>query len=610
MIRKMLIHRITITRQEGSWMRRIISISIAYIMVFSALIVMDVNFNSFITKAKADTLYVNMTGSDGAYTSIQDAIDMANSGDTIFVYSGIYNETAEPTKGIFIDKTVTLLGEDKEMTIINVDTKTYGVHLKNVEYVNISGFTVIGASSYNVLLSSSNHTYIDDNIFKNSGATAVGIFSSSFNIIENNDLFDNLHGILISGDSGNNIVRDNMIESTTNAHRAITIESSAHENIIEENTIVDYTIGVYVYQAEDNEIEDNHISECIEGIRIVDVEEILISKNVITNNDYGIKFVSAFALIFNCTIEGSEIHDLWIEDPDAVSPEIDLLNTTFDENKVEISDDGPTLTVRFFLHVTVVNEANQPIGGIPVKPKDNADGLLSGNYITDSNGEVNYILLPYFVQNFTKKTTFTPFNISASTTISYGFTHTPTVLTQSISITVKLLKDTDGDGVLDADDAFPIDPFEWLDSDLDGVGDNGDAFPDDPNEQADTDSDGVGNNADDFPSDPAASVDSDGDGYPESWNANKSKADSTTGLELDEFPNDSSEWKDSDGDGVGDNSDFLPSLHNTVFLMIIVVIIIIIILLVVLLSKRGKKPTKWDDEKKDEEKSQDEDKEE
>jgi parallel beta-helix repeat protein len=397
-----------------------------------------------------------------------------------------------------------------------------------------------------------------------------------------------------------------MIESITNADRAIILQSNAHENIVEDNTIEGYNVGVYVYQAEDNEVENNHISEGIEGIRIVEVADILISNNIITNNDYGIKLVSSSASVFNCSIEESKIYDLWIEDPDALSPEIYLLNTTFDEAKVEISDVGPTLTVKFFLHVTVVDELNQPIGGILVKPKDNADGLLSGNYITDSNGVVNYILLPYFVENFTTKTEFTPFNISASTTISSGFTHTDAVLSQSISITVKLFTDTDGDGILDADDSFPEDPNEWMDTDLDGVGDNGDAFPNDPNEQTDTDSDGVGNNGDDFPSDSAASVDSDGDGYPESWNTNKSKADSTTGLELDEFPNDSSEWKDSDSDGIGDNSDFLPSLHNTVFILIIVVIIVIIIILTIVMSRRGRKPIKWDDEKKGDDETTDE----
>ena len=34
--------------------------------------------------------------------------------------------------------------------------------------------------------------------------------------------------------------------------------------------------------------------------------------------------------------------------------------------------------------------------------------------------------------------------------------------------------DTDGDGYLDATDAFPEDASEWLDADLDGIGDNSD----------------------------------------------------------------------------------------------------------------------------------------
>ena len=40
--------------------------------------------------------------------------------------------------------------------------------------------------------------------------------------------------------------------------------------------------------------------------------------------------------------------------------------------------------------------------------------------------------------------------------------------------------DADGDGVPDAEDAFPNDPNEWADSDSDGFGDNSDPFPLDP----------------------------------------------------------------------------------------------------------------------------------
>ena len=55
--------------------------------------------------------------------------------------------------------------------------------------------------------------------------------------------------------------------------------------------------------------------------------------------------------------------------------------------------------------------------------------------------------------------------------------------------------DSDNDGVIDEDDAFPNDPNETVDSDGDGVGDNADAFPNYKGEIADSDGDGIGDNA-------------------------------------------------------------------------------------------------------------------
>jgi len=54
----------------------------------------------------------------------------------------------------------------------------------------------------------------------------------------------------------------------------------------------------------------------------------------------------------------------------------------------------------------------------------------------------------------------------------------------------------------------------------------------------DTDGDGVKNDQDAFPLDIAASIDTDGDGYPDKWNSGRSQKNSTTGLQLDAFPKD------------------------------------------------------------------------
>jgi len=65
----------------------------------------------------------------------------------------------------------------------------------------------------------------------------------------------------------------------------------------------------------------------------------------------------------------------------------------------------------------------------------------------------------------------------------------------------------------------------------------------------DSDGDGVTNSADAFPLDVAASVDADHDGYPDSWNTGRTEADSTTGLSLDAFPQDSACWSPAHGNG-------------------------------------------------------------
>ena len=139
--------------------------------------------------------------------------------------------------------------------------------------------------------------------------------------------------------------------------------------------------------------------------------------------------------------------------------------------------------------------------------------------------------------------------------------------------------DDDGDGVLDVDDAFPLDPLETLDTDSDGTGNNtdtdddgdsvldvDDAFPLDSSEILDTDSDGTGNNTDTdddndgvldtddaFPLDSSETLDTDGDSI---GNNTDTDDDGDTVLDdEDAFPLDSSETLDTDNDGIGNNTD-------------------------------------------------------
>jgi hypothetical protein len=158
---------------------------------------------------------------------------------------------------------------------------------------------------------------------------------------------------------------------------------------------------------------------------------------------------------------------------------------------------------------------------------------------------------------------------------SYNFTTGPSrieVVAQGSSCStcadaVKLTKryspwnsgaDSDGDGVFDSSDAFPLDQNEWIDSDGDGTGDNtdtdddNDGLPDawenqyglDPlnkdDARQDLDGDGIENSVEhDNGTDPTL-LDSDGDGYNDS---------------IDAFPLNVALWQAPGGNDDGDIAD-------------------------------------------------------
>ncbi|MCG5644949.1 YDG domain-containing protein [Flavobacteriaceae bacterium LSUCC0859] len=110
-------------------------------------------------------------------------------------------------------------------------------------------------------------------------------------------------------------------------------------------------------------------------------------------------------------------------------------------------------------------------------------------------------------------------------------------------------KDKDNDGVLDEEDAFPLDKNEWTDSDADGIGNNADE-DDDNDGQLDVDEIACGSD----PLDNASlSPDFDQDNIPDCVDQD-SDNDGVLNSN-DAFPLDPTEWTDTDLDGIGNNTD-------------------------------------------------------
>ena len=201
---------------------------------------------------QADTLYVDDSG--GAdFISIQDAIDMANESDTVYVYSGTYNEN------IAIDKTITLSGTGSSSTkIIGSDSNKNTVVI-SADLVVLSGFLIDNTAGranqyHGVYLNGVTSCIISENNIENS---------------ENGLYLLNAGDITIDG----NTISDNN-------QKGIRL-SNSHDNNIQSNTIRSNGDGIYLTSSNDNNIFENDILQNVRGISLSSC-----SGNVMYKNDF------------------------------------------------------------------------------------------------------------------------------------------------------------------------------------------------------------------------------------------------------------------------------------------------------------------------------------
>jgi len=89
-----------------------------------------------LSTSKGSWLYVGGSG-PGNYTKIQDAIDNTNEGDTVFVF----DDSSPYFEQLKINKSISLLGEKKETTIIDSNNTGTTITLYSNK-IRISGFTI------------------------------------------------------------------------------------------------------------------------------------------------------------------------------------------------------------------------------------------------------------------------------------------------------------------------------------------------------------------------------------------------------------------------------------------------------------------------------------
>ncbi len=262
-----------------------------------------ITFQPLTVKASPKTLIVPYQ-----YSDIQSAVGNASAGDTVYVKSGNYNL---PLGGLFINKPLTLIGENKQNTVI-VNPYDYNFWNQQViqvysENVSISGFTIKSSISHHIigvyiLAEEPSRCEITDNIITENGFFGIaktGQLIPSFDLISGNEITQNEAGVSIQ-QSSNIIISNNTISN--NQNNGLLVSISKNLTIIENEFIDNSQGGISISGYGPFLIQTNEIKNSNVGITFERSSNSSIYRNNIINNSIGIKLKNYGLYNYSSTI--------------------------------------------------------------------------------------------------------------------------------------------------------------------------------------------------------------------------------------------------------------------------------------------------------------------
>lgn len=258
------------------------------------------------------TLYVGGIG-PGNYTRIQDAIDNATPGDTIFVYNGFY------TENILIGTSISVRGQNRSATVI--DGGKHGTVVTiTASNVILQGFTIQNSKNgilyAGIDISTASSALITDNILRDNEGLGISVRGpgTSRTQINGNTIINNTYGLFLQDSSSvnitDNIIMDNgegaylvgmsvsgIINNTIINNDGLGLHLEGSFGItISRNTVQDNKNGMYLYNSSGCNVEVNTVyRNRWYGIWLKDSSENTIEKNNVSKNvDLGVYFDTSY----------------------------------------------------------------------------------------------------------------------------------------------------------------------------------------------------------------------------------------------------------------------------------------------------------------------------
>jgi parallel beta-helix repeat protein len=233
------------------------------------------------------------------FNKIQEGIDAVNENGTVIVYSGTYYEN------LIIDKTINLIGENKDTTnIVGLGIIKSVVYI-SADFVKMSGFQInysgyipipgiyilsnyttitcnyISYSQWSGIFITGNNNTINNNLIDYNPDKGLYI-TGAYNNIINNNISNNSYGILLVGPSSNNILSCNKI--IFNNRTAIALNKSNNNTIYDNVITSNYGYGILLNESSNNIISSNKILKNSYGIKLLKSNKQTISFNNIFDN--------------------------------------------------------------------------------------------------------------------------------------------------------------------------------------------------------------------------------------------------------------------------------------------------------------------------------------
>jgi len=250
----------------------------------------------------------NGSAFNASVTPIQDAVDNATGGETICVKDGLYHENVDVNTA-----NLTIKSENGAANCV-VNASDPDDHVFNVtaDWVNITGFTVEGATgypeagiylgsgtahcnissnnvasnNYGIWLSSSCNNTLTSNTASNNNYAGIRLDSSSSNNTLTNNTVNLNNGGITMRYSSNNTLRDNTASNNTGT--GIVLYVSNHNNLTNNTANLNSEIGIFLYDSSNNTLRDNTAnSNGGDGIFILDSDHNKLVNNTATGHSSG-----------------------------------------------------------------------------------------------------------------------------------------------------------------------------------------------------------------------------------------------------------------------------------------------------------------------------------